>query len=127
MPEDMYHTHKDPNAMKVLNTLAMASLWALAQATASLSEATQPRHGRKPATQPRHFGWPWLAPLCPSGPGCVAVAKVSFLGGSPAGLPRTVLAAEACLFFSRLPKATAPLKPPGAFGRKPRLGCHVRC
>ena len=27
------------------------------------------------------------------------------------GLPRTVLAAEACLFFSRPPKATATLKP----------------
>ena len=27
MPEDMYHTYKDPNAMKVLNTLVMAFIW----------------------------------------------------------------------------------------------------
>ena len=64
----------------------------------------QPRHGRKPATQPGQ----------PSGPGCVAVAKVSFLGGPQPGLPRTVLAAEARFFFSRLPKAPAPLKPSSA-------------
>ena len=48
----------------------------------------------KPATQPGQ----------PSGPGCVAVAKVSFLGG----------ASSRCLLFSRPPKATAPLQTPQA-------------
>ena len=42
--------------------------------------------------------------MCRCGQGIVS-------GWLPAGLPRTVLAAEACLFFSRPPKATAPLKP----------------
>ena len=45
------------------------------------------------------------------------------------GLPRTVLAAEACLFFSRPPKATAPLAnpPQRLYGASSRglLGCDV--
>ena len=99
------HTQRLHSCKKKL-ALASPLLWALAQATTSLSEATQPGHGRKSPTQPRRFGQPWLAPLCPLGPGCIAVAKVSFLGSSSARLPRTILTAEAHLFFSGLPKAT---------------------
>ena len=47
----------------------------------------------------------------------LSVARAATCGASSRA--RTVLAAEACLFFSRPPKATAPQTPLSAFGRKP--------